>query len=66
MQTLPERSQRDHWKYLYKNKNMILVTFIKKRKFQVTCFFSLIDANMKKLLANIVKPGDRENKDPTC
>ncbi len=21
MQTLPERSQRDHWKYLYKNKN---------------------------------------------
>jgi hypothetical protein len=23
MQTLPERSQRDHWKYLYKNKNKI-------------------------------------------
>jgi hypothetical protein len=21
MQTLPERSQRDHWKFLYKNKN---------------------------------------------
>jgi hypothetical protein len=22
MQTLPERSQRDHWKFLYKNKNI--------------------------------------------
>ncbi len=21
MQTLPERSQKDHWKFLYKNKN---------------------------------------------
>ncbi len=26
MQTLPQRSQRDHWKFLYKNKNRYLVS----------------------------------------